>query len=335
MEKTDVKLTSSEMANIWTAYINDSMAICVFKYFLQHIEDQEIKQVIEYALSLSQKHIDTLTKIMTNENFAIPQGFGNQDVNLTAPRLYSDTFYLYYIMYMAKFASNTYTMALATIARRDIRSYFTECEVTSVELLNQSTDVALAKGILVRPPYIAAPQKVDFVQKQSFLTGWFGDRRPLTPIEIMNLFFNIRRNVLGKSLLLGFSQVAKLKKVREYMERGVQIATKHVEVFSSLLSEDYLPAPMTWDTLPTESTDSPFSDKLMMFHTSALISAGIGYYGASLGASPRRDLSSHYTRLMAETTQYLEDGANIMIDNGWLEQPPSATDREAIINSKK
>jgi hypothetical protein len=61
----------------------------------------------------------------------------------------------------------------------------------------------------------------------------------------------------------------------------------------------------------------------------------LGYYGASMGASQRRDLGSHYTRLTAEIMQYAEDGANILIDNAWLEQPPTSADRDALIASKK
>jgi nitrogen fixation protein len=37
---------------------------------------------------------------------------------------------------------------------------------------------------------------------------------------------------------------------------------------------------------------------------------------------------------MAEILQYAEDGANIMIDNGWREQPPQAPDRDQLANQK-
>lgn len=107
-----------------------------------------------------------------------------------------------------------------------------------------------------------------------------------------------------------------------------------MEVFGSLLSEEYLPSASAWSTMPTDSTITPFSDKLMMFHAVMLNAAGIGHYGISLGRSPRRDLGAHFTRLSAEIVLYGEDGMNLMIDNGWLEQPPQATDREQLANKK-
>ncbi|WNF35110.1 DUF3231 family protein [Bacillaceae bacterium IKA-2] len=92
---------------------------------------------------------------------------------------------------------------------------------------------------------------------------------------------------------------------------------------------------MTNTTLPTASTITPYSEKLMMFHTATLNSVGIGHYGRSLGLSPRRDLGANYLRLSAEIALYAEDGTNIMIDNGWLEQPPQATDRDQLNKNQK
>lgn len=148
----------------------------------------------------------------------------------------------------------------------------------------------------------------------------------------MNLSFNIERNDLGRCLLTGFQQVAQDKDVKEFLSDGIKIASKHVEVFGSILSESSLQAPMAWNTLATESTDFTFSDKLIMFHSAALTVASTSHYGTSLGTSPRRDIGLHYARLMMEVLKYGEDGANIMIKNGWLEQPPLATDREALKN---
>jgi hypothetical protein len=41
-----------------------------------------------------------------------------------------------------------------------------------------------------------------------------------------------------------------------------------------------------------------------------------------------------YTRIIAEIGLYAEDGAQLLIKNGWLEQPPLAADRETLANDK-
>jgi hypothetical protein len=224
-----------------------------------------------------------------------------------------------------------YSLNLSNSARLDMCEYFTECLNESARLLNKATEVMLSKGTFIRAPFIPKPTMVEFVQKQSYLAGWFGHIRPLNVIEISNIYFNLIQNQLGRTLLMGFAQVAKSKKVHDYMIRGRDIANKHVEVFGSLLSVEFLPSASAWNTLPTDSTVAPLSDKLMMFHTSMLNAAGVGHYGISLGQSPRRDLAANYVRLAAEIGAYAEDGANI-VENSWLEQPPHAADRNTLKN---
>ncbi len=90
---------------------------------------------------------------------------------------------------------------------------------------------------------------------------------------------------------------------------------------------------MTWDGDVTPSTDSPFSEKLMMFHESAINGIGIGDYGDAIGISMRADLAAAFARLAAETAKYVDDGARIMIESGWLEKPPQAPDRRALVQT--
>jgi hypothetical protein len=46
--------------------------------------------------------------------------------------------------------------------------------------------------------------------------------------------------------------------------------------------------------------------------------------------SLRHDLSTTIVRFMAELTNYTEDGVNILIDNGWLEEPPQAVHPDSL-----
>jgi hypothetical protein len=311
----NIRLTSTEISALWSSYMANSMAVCVLKYFLEKVEDTQIRPVIEYGLELSQNHVQRITDIFKHEKFPIPQGFTDEDINVTAPRLFSDTFQLIYMKNMSRIGMITNSSDLSTSARSDVCDFLTECLASSAELYNKSIKVLLSKGVHVRAPSISTPEKVDFVTKQGFLTGFLGERRTLNAIEITHLFTNVETNDIGKAIITGFSQVAKSKQVRQYMIRGRDISAKHIEVFSSLLMEDHLPAPMIWDTGLMDSTVNPFSDKLMMSHIASLSAAGIGNYGVAISASQRRDLGVTYSRLLSEISQYAEDGANIVIEN--------------------
>lgn len=331
MEKEqNIRLTSSEIAALHENYLGDSMSICVFKHFLATIEDLEIKPLIKHALDIATQHVETIKEIFTRENIAIPFGFTNADVNTNAQRLFSDSFYLSYLKHMGKGGLSIYGFLQPHMFHADLISFYTKCIKSTLELNNEATNLLLKKGLAVRPPYITYPRKAEFVKKQSFISGFFGDKRPLTGMEITHLYSNIQTNKLGEALAIGFSQVAKSNEVRKYFLRGKEISEKHIGVFGSYLRDDNLPVPMTWNHEVTESKDSPFSDKLMMFHFGLMNFSGVGNYGVSIAASQRSDLGVMYSRLMTEVLKYGEDGANILIDEGWLEQPPLAPDRDAL-----
>ncbi|NYE07520.1 hypothetical protein F4694_004331 [Bacillus niacini] len=331
-----IRLTAGEMAQLWNQYLNDSASICVLTYFREKAEDDEIKPIIDFAIELSKRHVKTITSILTEEKNEVPHGFSvEEDVHLTAPRLYSDSFVLNFINQMSKVGLTLYGAAVAASVRNDIRTYYTNCLTETMKLYNLSTELLLSKGLFIRSPNLPNLEKVEFVKKQWFMLDVIGEKRPLVAAEVDNLFANLQRNALGVAVLTGFSQVAKNKDVKQFFLKGLEVGNKHIKLFRGKLEESKLPAPMGWDAEITNSTTQTFSDKLMLYLTSGLISMSVGYYGTGVSQSPRGDLSSMYNRLSLEVQMYAEDGANIMIKNKWLEQPPMASDRDELIRSKK
>ncbi|PLS07115.1 DUF3231 family protein [Neobacillus cucumis] len=333
MEKqSELRLTVAEMSSLWAQYINDTIAICVNSHFLMKATDPEVRPIIEFTLSIAKGNIEILENVFTNEKFPIPIGFTDKDVLPGAPKLFSDTFVLMYLRQMSILAMAASSAAIGFGTREDVISFHKRVLNGAVKLQDLTRELMLKEGTYVRPPFISTPDKVDFVEKQQFLTGFFGKKRSLTSVEISHLFINIQTNAIGKALITGFAQIARNEEVTQYLKRGKQIAQKHIEIFSQFLIKEDLPAPMSWDSAVLDSTASIFSDKLMMFHTSAMIAAGIGNYGMAIAASPRRDLGARYASLLPEISLYAEDGANIMIKHGWLEEPPQADDRDQLID---
>jgi hypothetical protein len=306
------------------------MIICVFRHFLETVEDPDIAALLRKTLEYPVSHVPQLVRFLQGDQWPVPQGFTDSDVNLQAPRLYSDSFMLYYLHYIGASVMDFYGKALVLCAREDVRNYFKACLGQSIELNDMTTRLLLEKGLYVRSPYLAPSQSVDFVTDRKFLGGWFGENRPLISMEITNYYSNLQRNALGKMLLIGFGQVASQPEIRKFMMRGTEIAGHHVEIFSSRLKQDDLAVSIPWDMTVSNSTVAPFSDKLMMFHTTSLIGMSIGYYGLGVGMSMRKDVAADFLRVIAETLKFASDGAKIMIDRGWLEEPPQAADRKEL-----
>jgi hypothetical protein len=328
--ETIKKINSAEQGKLWATYMGNTMGKCVLSYMLHHIEDQEIKKVIENALTLTKQFVKDIEEILIQEKYPIPKGFTEDDVNVGAPRLFTDEFYLHYVKYTGKAGISIYGIAVALMTRSDIRAFFTQCLQSTIKLMNQVNEILIKKGFMAEPSYIPYPSKVDFIKKQSYLNGFFGDVRPLQALEITHLHENIENNAISKAVLIGFSQVAQLEQVKAYLLRGKEITAKHYDIFSKVLQKEGLPSPPILDPLVTASTFPPFSDKLMMAHKLDMFSMRIRTYGNALAFCARHDVAAKYGRLLLEVGNYVEDGANILIDHGWLEQPPQAADREAL-----
>lgn len=273
--------------------------------------------------------------ILAGEGRLLPKGFGEDDFNLEAPRLYNDMFYFYYYFSMIRLGLTLNSISLTASTRPDIRAFYQQCCISTMRFWDKCTDIMLAKGLAIRPPYIRTARSRDFIKSQSFLTGFLGERRPLLAREVEHLYFNLFNNIIGKYLLTGFRQVARSEKVRSIMSRGINMADKFIKSFSSTLKKEDIPIPQPVDIFITDSSMSPLSDKLMMFHTLSMGGIGIGNYAASMAGSMRHDITAKYTRIIAEAAGFAEDGINIMIENGWFEEPPRTIDRRELVNEPK
>ncbi|MFD2446621.1 DUF3231 family protein [Bacillus sp. CGMCC 1.16607] len=323
-------LTAAEVSALWLQYLGDSMAICVYKYFLNIVENEDIKPIMEYALQLAETHVTKITDFLKSANFQIPIGFTESDVNVNAPRLFSDQFLLFYSYVMTIHGLTAYSLAITNSEREDIQNYFFECTETSKKLFQKIMKLAKTQPKYASVPSIPSPHGTKFIESPGFIDNLIGDKRPLNSSEITTLFFNSTKTGFVKALSLAFSQVAESEEVRNFMLKNIKLAGKDAESFDSYLQQDHLPIPEKWDAEITDSTISPFSDKLIMFHAGFLVNAALSYYGASLASSFRSDVILNYSKVF---THALEAGAfsyNIMVKHGWLEKQPEAINRESL-----
>ncbi|WP_408008140.1 DUF3231 family protein [Pseudalkalibacillus sp. A8] len=216
----------------------------------------------------------------------------------------------------------------SNIARLDVLDFFTKALNQSSELYRDSTTLMLSKGIYDRPPMISYPQRVEYIQKHSYINGVIGKK--INAVELTEVFFNIERNYFSILLCLGLLQVVKDKEIKGFIKNGKEISEKQIKFFNELLiKEDFLgTVPVSMEV--TDSTTSPFSEKLIVALFHFLNSIDITLIGHALSLSMRMDLATHYSKFIGEILIYAEDGFNIMVNRKWLEQPPQAPNRKEL-----
>ncbi|MDR3588011.1 MAG: DUF3231 family protein [Desulfosporosinus sp.] len=327
----NIPLVTSEIASLWNSYMSDSASICMFKYFLNNIEDNDIRSIIQHALSLSEEHLGKMKKLFKQEDFSTPLAFSEEDVDINAPRLYTDSYYISYLGLMAGFGLNSYSLVLRLVSRGDVRKYFSDCITETLDLYNKAVDLQISKGLLIKAPQAEVLKDVAFVENTSFLKGFLLDHpRSLLAREVANIYNAILIDLIWRALILGLCQVAKSPQVKDFMYRGKNTITYHFDGFSSLLIGEDIPVPSTSESFVTDSTVSPFSEKLMMFQAMSMCIVAVSVDGYAITSSLRSDLIAKHVKYAAEILKYASDGEKLMINNGWQEQPPQVVRHEEL-----
>ncbi|WP_251551058.1 DUF3231 family protein [Neobacillus muris] len=321
------RLTSPEISNLWTHYFRETLSVCVTKYMLRIAHDPEIHNLLQTALDLSNQHIRTLKDLFHKENFPVPNGFTDKDANYDAPPLFSELFCLYYLHTMTQHGAQSYSLAFSVSIRKDIRDFYYQCNLDTMNLYNQSLELLMTMKCYVKPPFYELPKKIQYVQNLQYITDVFGDSRALNSMEVGNIFFNLEKSRLTKALLVAFKQVCKDQAVNKFLDKCIQVKNKHISIFSTMLLKENFHTAVTLDTEITTSTVSPFSDRLITFHSGFLIAAAISYYGTASTASARVDITTSCEKSIIGNFLVLGSFSKLVIKKGWMEQPPFADDR--------
>lgn len=188
------RMSSSELASLWSQYMNDSLSRCMLRYFIKTVQDKDISGVLQYALELSESHLQKIKEFLTKENYPIPKGFTDEDVTLEAPALFTDTYLIVFIQIMSIHGLTRYAGAIGCAIRDDQRKYFQQVISESLKLHDLATSVLVNKGIISKPPTFNNHQKVEFIKKQNYLTGWLGKRRPISALEVSGTYLNMSKD---------------------------------------------------------------------------------------------------------------------------------------------
>lgn len=317
-------LTPAELSNLWNSYLANTMAVFITRYTIAICQDQEVKNILVFAEKLAFDESQQAEQFIKDAGYPLPQAFTDKDVSIKAPRLYSDNLLLMIKYALTQDAAIFYSLSLGNSIDLDVRRYYETCVADTAKLFNMIMDLMVKKGLHHPVFHLPRPGNTEKVAKNSYLAGWFREQRPLNAQEINNLTLNFKGLEIQKEVARSFIQTTPIKELKEHFQRCVDIINKHLDLLQGILSENDLPRLPTWENEITDSTAPPFSERVMLFNISLLISSAVSKYGISISTAMRKDLGVDYLRLMTELLKYGEDTMNLMIEYQYLDQMPMA-----------
>ena len=317
------ELTSGEYGIVWQAYMDKVLFQQLFTCFAHSTIEPQAKRILEEYTSQNTRLVDALKLILQKEQMSVPLAFTSEDIDLNAPKLFDDLFHIAFLRLMAKTTLGSNAFNLSMSYREDVRGYFSNALKFSDAIYNTCTKYIKALGILPHPPYMAAPKGTQFVQESKFLKGVLtGNKRPLSAMEVSFLFSVIKANNVGVTMMKGFAQVAKDKQVAEYFTRGEQLAQSIADDITEVMMQNNVYPRLPWSFTLSDSKTAQFSDKFMMGVSEVLTGLGIAGKAANASTGMRSDLVLKMGMSTVKVLNFGSDGLKLMIDRGWLEEPP-------------
>ncbi|MBP3951114.1 DUF3231 family protein [Bacillus suaedae] len=329
-------ITSSELGTLWLTYQQKTMILRMLEYFIEKADDEKAKDIMTNLYGEIDLYIGKITEIFKDEGAVIPVGFSAQDVNKDVPKLYANGFDIMFVRLLKEISMAMHSLNITMAYREDVVMIFDGLTAITQKYYNLCTQYLLEKGMLARPPYVSMPNSVEFVKDTNYLGGLainpFSVKRTLNTVEVAHLHHAIESNLTGMQLITGFAQCANEKEVKTFFNEGTELAKSIIKELSEVLLQSNVQTPEVSGGNPTRSTVAPFSDKLMMYCTSLFCSFSMGSNSLGTAFSLRNDLPAKMAIFMKDIFEYAHKGAKIMINNGWMEEPPQMEERKQIIN---
>jgi hypothetical protein len=327
-----LQITSTELGTLWMSYQTVSAAITICDLFKDKVIDKEAKKIITSYVNDRKNTINGVVKIFNNEKAVIPAGFGEQDIMREAPPLFDDIFCIMYLRQISKLHLGHSAVFSAMSYMKEVNEVLKQKYDISNKYYTMATNYLLGKGVLARPPYVTMPKQVEFIEDKNYMSGFnaFSEKRSLNTIEVGYINEAIEYNIFNMQLLTGFAQVAKESEVEKYFIEGKELAKNVIKELSSVLLQSDIQPPSAWAGKATNSTEAPFSDKIMMYINSLTASTALGFTGLGTSFSMRNDLPVKLGLISKNTFQYSKKGAKIMIKHKWMEEPPQMEDRNQL-----
>ncbi|MGH4120412.1 DUF3231 family protein [Clostridium sp.] len=327
-----IQITSTELGTLWMSYQTISSGIIIFDLLKDKVIDKDAQNIIASYVGERKNIISKIVNIFNNEKAVIPLAFGEQDIIREVPPLFDDIFCVMFLRQLTKLHLGQSSVFSAMSYMKEVNDVFKLKYDISNKYYIMATSYLLGKGVLARPPYVTMPKQVEFIEDKNYMSGFnaFSEKRALNTIEVGYINEAIEDNIFNTQLLTGFAQVAKEDEVKKYFIEGKELCKKVITELSGVLLQSDIQPPSAWAGKVTDSTEAPFSDKLMMYINSLTAITALGFTGLGTSFSMRNDLPVKLGLISKNTFEYSKKGAKIMIKHKWMEEPPQMEDRNQL-----
>ena len=318
-------LSSVEYGALWTTYQKKTMILCILEYFYEKAEDPKAKNLMKGLHEKLSAKVEEIKKMLEDSGAIVPIGFTAEDVHLDAPKLFDDGFDIMFSRVLKEISMGMYVLHTTIAYRDDIINLYRELTELTQKYYLYFTEYLQQNKRMLQPPSINMPNSRNFIRNTAYMKGTniLGSQRGFNIVEYGLIYHSIESNIIGMQLMKGFAQSSSDKEVKQYFQKGYELSKKIYKDTEEMLIKSDIPSPPIPSGIVTNSTIAPFSEKLMLFCTYLLNGFSIGGQGFGAVFHLRNDVILQSGLFAKDVFAFGIKGARLMMDKGWLEEPPN------------
>ncbi len=120
-----LEVTTLEAASLWSTYMQMSISQKMLAHFKITCENEDVQTIVNSAVTMTNEIYETVKQLLQKAQIVLPYGFTDEDVNLTAPKLFTDNYRLFYLKHMSSVGMVKFALDKATAVHLDVRQFYT------------------------------------------------------------------------------------------------------------------------------------------------------------------------------------------------------------------
>ncbi len=139
-------ITSSEIGTLWMTYQQKTLIICLLDYMIEHADDEDAKTIMTDLREQLIIYIRKTKTIFEKEGAVVPTGLSSQDVNVQAPKLFTNGFDIMFLPVIKEISMGMYTLSLGKAYREDVVKFYQDLTKITQGCYDSCTQYLLKKG---------------------------------------------------------------------------------------------------------------------------------------------------------------------------------------------
>ncbi|MBT2686772.1 DUF3231 family protein [Bacillus sp. ISL-47] len=309
----------NELGFLWYLHSSSNMVNVFLGNLIETAEDPDLKDVLTEIKTLSTFQEQEALQFLADNGLNITPFFSENDLHSPSEKIFSDQLMIEILKHITSNGLGVLSFQYTDLTVPKVKSFFKEILNKIIQIDISILNLLEHKGLLQNRSF--SYKNAEDRESKLFKVA-STQQRPLNAFELASMFGSFQCNNVGVALCTAFSDVAKDKDTKGFLQDGIKLSYHQVDVLSEIYRDNGVPTTTGLEAHVHKVNKSPFSDKLMANLIMFLNPIGIGHLQTAVVSSYKKSHVKILKELIDQVESYSEKGFKLLVRKDWLNEPP-------------